>query len=483
MSASESVDGIQRSVDEMIASDRVSLAPFPATLRRLEEVLAREHHRQSDLIGVIRTDEVLVATVLRYANSSIVRGTREVGSLAEAIARIGVDELRSLAISAALGAPLKQHGPLQDLRHEVWRTGVFSAELARRLAVRRSLSSHQAFLGGLLWSFGRIVAISCIEHLLAQAKEVEPRPMVEWIALVERSDAPMTALICERWNLPTFVREVLSARGGHDHVRDPVVASMVSLLSAARTVAALADKEVTVSAEVLATVVGLDPSEIAWIADQLPSIPPLVWSMAPVEPTGETRPSALLCAPRPSTQEMSVVDIPVVQRRVGGDFKSTCVGVCEHGFVVEGKVSPQRNQIARFELHTLQGPLDLFGNVFHVERHATGSRAEIKLVALSGTLKRQWDALVTAARNDARAPLDREDVRRYRVPEHPKATEPIACPPTRARANPAPVLLSQAEPTWSIAGMIPSVFWLSYFLFVLTIGFLLLRSACLFLVR
>jgi len=420
MSAVEPRDPIQTRIEEMIAKDRVPLAPFPVTVRRLDEVLARKHYNQGDLISVIRTDEVLVASVLRYANSSAVRSGHEIASLAEAVARTGVQELRSLALSASLGASLKKEGALQELRHEVWRSGMFSAELARRLAVHRNLSSDQAFLGGLLWSFGRIVAISCIEHLIGQTPNIAPRSMDAWFRLVERFDGSIMALICERWELPTLVREVLRARD-QDATRNAAVGPIVSLLAATQAIAILADKAVSVSADALRAVKGLEPTEIPWIVEQLPSIPALVWSMGPAETGTTTTPSAVLSAPRPSS-EIVAVRIPVTQRRASGDVVSTCIALTEHGFLLEGEAMLQKNYVARFELQTLEGPFDLFGNVVHVEHHASGSRAEIKPLALSGPLKARWEALVAAARKGAQA-------------EAPTSLVPI---PVAAFTNPGP---------------------------------------------
>lgn len=142
------------SLRAQIVGDELELPLLPNVAA---EVLASSVEDQSDaarLAELIQQDQSLATHVLRVVNSPAFRGAIEIVALQQAIARLGMERIREIALSASLKGTLFAGGPYQQVADQAWQValaaGLWSKEVAR--AARRNV--EVAYLCGLLHNIG-----------------------------------------------------------------------------------------------------------------------------------------------------------------------------------------------------------------------------------------------------------------------------------------------------------------------------------------
>ncbi len=110
------------------------------------------------LAGVIERDPSLAARLLKLANSSFFKTGLPVGTLTQAIVKIGFDRVRMMALSISLRDtfPMGKKGPMDY--EKFWRVSLYRALIAKALATRlRSVHPEEAFIAALLEEIGLLV--------------------------------------------------------------------------------------------------------------------------------------------------------------------------------------------------------------------------------------------------------------------------------------------------------------------------------------
>lgn len=110
------------------------------------------------LARVIERDPSLAARLLKLANSSFYKTGLPVGSVTQAIVKIGFDRVRMMALSISLREtfPMGKKGPMDYERF--WRLSLYRALIAKALAARLgSAHPEEAFVAALLGEVGLLV--------------------------------------------------------------------------------------------------------------------------------------------------------------------------------------------------------------------------------------------------------------------------------------------------------------------------------------
>lgn len=133
-----------------------------ADLPRLPIVAARvlQLCREDDLdlkqvADAVTLDRTLCANVLRLVNSPVMGLSQEIRSATHAIALLGLNAVRTLAVSCSLVRDLRD-GPLEGIE-TIWKRSVVAAVAAREVALTlRFPAPDEAFLGALLQDLGMV---------------------------------------------------------------------------------------------------------------------------------------------------------------------------------------------------------------------------------------------------------------------------------------------------------------------------------------
>lgn len=203
----------EKAVDQM-----EGLQPIPAVAQRLLSLTSRPDAALEEIARLIASDAALTARVLRVAASPLYGG-KAPSSLQAAVVRLGLNEVRNLALSASVAAQ-----PPDAFHRSLWQHTLGSAVLADSLA--RRLGKHrfcEPFVCALLHELGTLV--------LAKIEGASYHALVGRIgsrAQVEREQTAygfthcdIGALAVQRWNLFDGIEEVIQFH------HDPLAAEML----------------------------------------------------------------------------------------------------------------------------------------------------------------------------------------------------------------------------------------------------------------
>lgn len=185
----------------MLATAESELPSLPQVILRMLDA-CDENADYQDLGKIIGNDTALTARVLALANSSFFRRGQPVKSLHQALLRLGIENLRTLVITASLRQFLLKLGgdQWQQLR-DFWRHSLATALLARALAqLTRYSNPEEAFLVGMLHNVGELVML----HHAGQ-----PQPEGDDASPVVADAAEIGANMASNWGLSPLATDAI----------------------------------------------------------------------------------------------------------------------------------------------------------------------------------------------------------------------------------------------------------------------------------
>jgi HD-like signal output (HDOD) protein len=393
---------VEREVAELVASGQVQIFAYPAVALKLGTLLRRDNVGVAEVSRVISADPALASAVLRLANSATYnRGATSTTQLTDAVTRVGLKAVHQVALAAGLGQEVCQAGPLQELRLLCWRWAVSSAIVCQQLAPRRHLDPGVAFLGGLLHTLGKSVAVSAMEQVLRARPRALSLPDSEWLAIVEARHRQLGILVARRWNLPPVIRAALldSAVDGDDSAPR----GLTELCQLADRIIGEVEARFGIGTSDLQGLPGfLDAEEIEFAAELVPRLPSAIHALLEAPPPPAQRALAGAKAPAPIIEkppstlrddirqiELSVAQI-TAKRRV--DYRA--IQASEDGLVLVGAAPMQTNNIVRLEFAHSGEVFCPWVRVRSCEPGRSGYRIEVLPFALGREARQRWDQVV-----------------------------------------------------------------------------------------
>ncbi len=151
VSGRPTLDQLARKIDDISTLPQVAL--------KVMEVAGDPESGAADLKEVMEGDAALSARVLRCVNSSAYAVRMRITNLQQAIAYLGLKQIRNLAITASVSKLFKKDEQIGDYsRNRLWRHLVSVGICSRMIAMRRKMPAFEdAFLAGLLHDVGIIL--------------------------------------------------------------------------------------------------------------------------------------------------------------------------------------------------------------------------------------------------------------------------------------------------------------------------------------
>ena len=160
-------------IKEHLASGTTSIPVFHAVALRLQQVLARENFSVDEVNRLINADTGLVSQVLRVANSSYYSGLSKVGTIHEAVIRLGSGEVASIAMLATQQDQYRSADPKYNaIMQTLWKHAFCCAAGSKWLAHKAGyeLLAQEAFLAGLLHDIGNLFLLKVVEEIGKQKR-------------------------------------------------------------------------------------------------------------------------------------------------------------------------------------------------------------------------------------------------------------------------------------------------------------------------
>lgn len=217
--------------------------PLPATASGISSVLCRPEWMLRDVEDVVRLDLGLTSRVLRCANAAWTAHLRPVGTLRDAIIRIGAGMVLSLAIVDGVRPRLVRRLPAFDLEPgRLWQHAVASS-LAAELIIRKTTADvrPEAVTAALLHDMGKVLLDEVIdEPMLESLRAAWMRQAVSRLD-AERDvlgidHATLGGLVVTHWKLPDSAALAVT----HHHAPSAVATPTCDAVHLANGIAKLA---------------------------------------------------------------------------------------------------------------------------------------------------------------------------------------------------------------------------------------------------
>lgn len=191
----------------------------PAIAIRILEAVRDDSTSFSELARIIASDPALTARILKVANSSFYRLSYQVDSIEKAIAVLGSEALKNIALSFIIVRSFKAQGEDIFDFELFWKRAVTAAVAGQMLAGRLRMKSDDAFVLCLLQDIGIVLLFLTrpdeYRKVLIERKREEPLEEVEKRMLgVDHQMVGARAL--REWGLPETICGAIEFQSGTD---------------------------------------------------------------------------------------------------------------------------------------------------------------------------------------------------------------------------------------------------------------------------
>ncbi|MBC7352198.1 MAG: HDOD domain-containing protein [Thermogutta sp.] len=191
------------------------ISTIPQVALRVLEVANDPDSSASDLKEVMETDAALSARVLRYVNSSAYAVRTRITNLQQAIAYLGMKQIRNIALTASVAEMFRNDMGVEPYRRSnLWKHLVSVGICARLIAMRCKIAAFEdAFLAGLLHDIGIILEDQYVhprfrQMIMALTPE---KSLCEWERQFLGFDhAELGEAVARAWGFPENVRTAIA---------------------------------------------------------------------------------------------------------------------------------------------------------------------------------------------------------------------------------------------------------------------------------
>lgn len=193
------------------------LPPFPAVAQRIMALAGREDVSIQELSKLVKMDPSFSAELLRFANSALFSLRREVTSLAQAIALVGTERIRTMATLVAVNRMVRASVRVAALR-KVWIHSMAAALIAEECARTCGLDREQAYTAGLLHNLGTLGLMSAYPDEYSRMLEVSDDFGFDLLRterdLFEIDHCAAGAFLAQDWEFPEELAAIIATH--HD---------------------------------------------------------------------------------------------------------------------------------------------------------------------------------------------------------------------------------------------------------------------------
>jgi HD-like signal output (HDOD) protein len=195
----------------------VDLPTLPQVVTTIMTLLEDPQSSAKDINDVMRNDPALAAKILKLVNSAFYGLPNSVSSIQQAIAILGFNTIKSLAISASV-FDLFGDGEGDFSYEDFWAHSVGTATVSNFLAKREpGVNPDTAFVIGLLHGMGKLVldqyTPSEFQKIIATAKENQLSFAQAEEELLDTSFSELGYWLGNKWKLAVTVQEALRFQG------------------------------------------------------------------------------------------------------------------------------------------------------------------------------------------------------------------------------------------------------------------------------
>ncbi|MES2298614.1 MAG: HDOD domain-containing protein [Pseudomonadota bacterium] len=185
---------------------------LPGLIPQLLQSLRSDNFSSAQLSRTISHDVVLVAAVIRLANSSLLGTGVTITSVEHAVMVIGQEGLRQLITGVAFRPIIDMNSGVftRTLAPRIWDQSERCAVAMRTLAEEMGIDPFEAFLAGLVQHVGLIVTLRTMDQVAKDGKQLGS---AMFCASLLRDARTLTCNIGREWNFSPAVTVAIGEQG------------------------------------------------------------------------------------------------------------------------------------------------------------------------------------------------------------------------------------------------------------------------------
>ncbi len=205
-----------------LAGEVRDLPTRPRIYARLLDALSNPETSLAQVAAIIEQDVAIAARVLHVVNSAYVASVERISSVTAAVARLGVNRIKFLALTVEVFNAYTGREPPGMSLDALFEHSLTVGTTAMRLLARDRQQAEDAFLAGLLHDVGKLVLLDRAPKRFAALLQEQRRTGVHLHQLERRemgaSHAELGAYLLGLWGLPYPLMEAVANH--HDPARN-----------------------------------------------------------------------------------------------------------------------------------------------------------------------------------------------------------------------------------------------------------------------
>ncbi len=223
-------------IDEYVRQENFQLPVFNDIALRILKMARHDDFDIKEMSRMIYQDQVLVAEILRAANSPFFGGLSTITTIKDAIVRLGVRQMADLVLMASERSKYTaRDAKLKRLLVKLWQHSVACAIgsqwLARKL--RYHEKDNEAFIGGLLHDIGKLFLLRVIDTMKEEGKASFEISLDLSQELIESFHPGHGYSLLKEWNLPEIYCNIARDHHTEDFDQDNITLVLVRLTNLA----------------------------------------------------------------------------------------------------------------------------------------------------------------------------------------------------------------------------------------------------------
>jgi len=208
-------DGENMKEIEKIIKDIDRLKPVSCIGDKIMEIISNPDSSFAELVGIVKYDQGMTANLLRICNSAYFGLAKEITSVKQAVAYLGINKVASLIMMGNSADNFKEAQAGYDLTEgELWKYSVSSALMAQDLAEKRHLSNISLiFTAALLKDIGKVILNTYVKDSFeAINKAVQDNGLTFLDAekeVIGIDHAELGARVAEQWNFSPVMVNII----------------------------------------------------------------------------------------------------------------------------------------------------------------------------------------------------------------------------------------------------------------------------------
>lgn len=186
---------------------------LPAIALELMALTQQSEVSLTQVRNLLERDPVLAAQVLKVAHSGLYGAGRTFGSLTDAIALLGLQNVGDIFLQTALSAQVFRAKGFEAPMEAIRKHSTVTAHLARLVCRQTSLPEEYAFLCGLLHDVGMAAGLLILAgnapRSTRRAKAPKPPAFEELAPSLQSVHQEAAELLAKTWKMPVDVQMVL----------------------------------------------------------------------------------------------------------------------------------------------------------------------------------------------------------------------------------------------------------------------------------